>query len=83
MRPVGELLHLAGDGVQAEQARPALASRLVGEVAHHAGGLSQPARVRGQRRDQARADAGAQGGQAGGGERQPAAASAALTQLPK
>jgi hypothetical protein len=61
---LGEPLQLTGDGVQAEQARAAQACRLVREIAHQPGGLGEPARVVGQGRDQASADAGAYGGEA-------------------
>jgi hypothetical protein len=41
----GEPLELAGDRVQAEQARAALARRLVREIPHHLGSFSEPAGV--------------------------------------
>jgi hypothetical protein len=57
---VREPLDLVGDRGQAEPARTALPGGLAGQVAHHPGGLGEPARIRGQDRDQAGAGPGAQ-----------------------
>jgi len=46
-------VQFGGDGGQAEQARAALPGGLRGQVTHHPRGLGNPARVSGQRRDQA------------------------------
>ena len=64
-----EPLDLAGDRGQAEHARAALPGGLAGQVAHHPGGLAEPAGARGQRRDQARPRPGAQVREPGRGER--------------
>ena len=64
-----ELPDLAGDRGQAEPARAALAGGLAGQVAHHPGGLSEPAGARGQRGDQPGAGPGVQVCEPGRGER--------------
>jgi len=66
----GYPLELPGDGVKSEDARAALARRLIREVAHYPGGLSKAAGALGQGRDQAGAGACAEWRQAGRGERQ-------------
>ncbi|SCL68248.1 hypothetical protein GA0070606_4746 [Micromonospora citrea] len=61
----------AGQVGQAPPARPALAGRLAGQVAHHLGGLAERAGVRAERDEDSRAEGAAHGGQPAAGDLRP------------